>query len=117
MSTATIATRYQGSHPQARARAARTVSAYQGGLEHRGNTALTNARGLDSCQHLGPSIVDHRTLQRSGRLPEVFLSGCGPPDNFIKYLPSLFWGRLPLRSKCRCCTAVIRLPTGSRGQH
>jgi hypothetical protein len=26
---------------------------------------------------------------QSGRLPEVFLRGCGLPDNWIEYLPSL----------------------------
>jgi hypothetical protein len=32
---------------------------------------LSDARGLESCIHLGPSILDHRTLSRSGRLPMV----------------------------------------------
>ena len=39
--------------------------------------------------HEGPSIIDHRTLQRSGRLPLAFLRGCGLPDRLIDYLPSL----------------------------
>jgi hypothetical protein len=38
---------------------------------------------------LGPSILDHRTLARSGPLPRVFLRGCGLPDALIDYLPSL----------------------------
>ena len=54
-----------------------------------GNTNLTDVKGLDSCQHHGPSILDHRTLQRSGDLPLSFLRGCGLPDNLIEYLPSL----------------------------
>jgi hypothetical protein len=37
----------------------------------------------------GPSIIDHRTLQRSGPLPLAFLRGIGLPDNLIDYLPSL----------------------------
>ena len=53
------------------------------------NVDLTNVKGLDSCGHLGPSIVDHRTLERSGKLPLSFLRGCGLPDTFIDYLPSL----------------------------
>lgn len=50
---------------------------------------LSTTKGLDTCKHLGPSILDHRTLQRSGRLPLVFLRGCGLPDRLIDYLPSL----------------------------
>jgi len=53
------------------------------------NTNLTDATGLDACNHNGPSNVDHRTIIRSGGLPDVFLRGCGLPDTLIKYLPSL----------------------------
>src|SRR5713226_404661 len=53
------------------------------------DTNLTGARGLDSCSHGGPSTIDFRTLMKSGRLPLEFLRGCGLPDNFIEYLPSL----------------------------
>ena len=38
---------------------------------------------------MGPSTIDHRTLQRSGPLPLAFLRGVGLPDNLIDYLPSL----------------------------
>jgi hypothetical protein len=44
---------------------------------------------LDTCTHRGPSVLDHRTLQRSGRLPLAFLRGCGLPDRLIESLPSL----------------------------
>ncbi len=54
-----------------------------------GDTDLTGAKGLDSCVHLGPSTIDHRTLMKSGRLPLDFLRGCGLPDTLINYLPSL----------------------------
>ncbi len=47
------------------------------------NVDLSNARGLEDCNHLGPSIIDHRTLKQSGELPLVFLRGCGLPDTFI----------------------------------
>jgi hypothetical protein len=50
---------------------------------------FAKARGLDHCRHLGPSTVDHRTLQQSGPLPLEFLRGCGLPENWIEYLPSL----------------------------
>ena len=46
--------------------------------------------GLDACNHRGPSIIDHRTLAKSAPLPLLFLRGCGLPDQFIEYLPSLF---------------------------
>jgi hypothetical protein len=54
-----------------------------------GNVDLSGTKGLDQCVHWGPSIIDHRTLQRSGPLPLVFLRGVGLPDNLIEYLPSL----------------------------
>jgi hypothetical protein len=50
---------------------------------------LTKAIGLETCEHQGPSVIDHRTLQKSGTLPLAFLRGVGLPDNFIDYLPSL----------------------------
>ena len=53
------------------------------------NTDLTRAKGLETCRHIGPSTIDHRTLQRSGPLPLAFLRGVGLPDNLIDYLPSL----------------------------
>jgi len=54
-----------------------------------GNSNLTGAKGLDTCVHRGPSIIDYQTLARSGPLPIPFLRGCGLPDVFIEYLPSL----------------------------
>jgi hypothetical protein len=53
------------------------------------NVDLSATKGLDACMHNGPSILDHSTLQRSGRLPLAFLRGCGLPDRLIEYLPSL----------------------------
>ncbi len=49
------------------------------------DTDLSSAAGLDSCVHRGPSIVDHRTLDRSGGLPVVFLRGCGLPETLIRH--------------------------------
>ena len=43
-------------------------------------TNLHEAIGLESAKHGGPSIIDHRTLKRSGRLPEAFLNGLGLPQ-------------------------------------
>jgi uncharacterized protein YjbI with pentapeptide repeats len=50
---------------------------------------LRHAIGLDDCHHRGPSVIDIRTLMRSGSLPLPFLRGCGLPDIVIEYLPSL----------------------------
>jgi uncharacterized protein YjbI with pentapeptide repeats len=54
-----------------------------------GDTDLTDVRGLETCDHRGPSTLDHRTLANSGPLPLAFLRGCGLPDALIDYLPSL----------------------------
>ena len=54
-----------------------------------GNVELSAVAGLETCRQLGPSIIDYRTLQRSGRLPPAFLRGVGLPESFIEYLPSL----------------------------
>jgi len=54
-----------------------------------GNTTLTAVQGIETCQHVGPSTLDHRTIARSWPLPLAFLRGCGLPDTLINYLPSL----------------------------
>jgi uncharacterized protein YjbI with pentapeptide repeats len=54
-----------------------------------GDCDLSETKGLHTCIHGGPSILDFRTLQRSGQLPLSFLRGCGLPDNLIDYLPTL----------------------------
>ncbi len=45
--------------------------------------SLNGAKGLESCRHGGPSIVDHRTLRRSPDVPDSFWRGCGLPDELI----------------------------------
>jgi hypothetical protein len=54
-----------------------------------GDSNLSSVKGLDSCRHIGPSIIDHQTLQRSGSLPSGFLRGIGLPEKLVEYLPSL----------------------------
>lgn len=53
-------------------------------------TNLHEAVGLETAKHGGPSIIDHRTLKRSGRLPDAFLSGLGVPpmlaQSMIQYV-------------------------------
>jgi len=54
-----------------------------------GNTDLSQAE-LEFCRHQGRSTIDLRTIERSKRsFPGSFLAGCGLPDSFIAYLPSL----------------------------
>ena len=49
-----------------------------------GDLDLSAARGLDAVHHLGPSTVGLDTVSRSqGRIPDVFLRGCGVPDEVI----------------------------------
>ena len=48
------------------------------------NVDLSKVMGLYQCEHLGPSIIDHCTLARSGPLPLVFLRGCGLSDYDIE---------------------------------
>jgi hypothetical protein len=50
---------------------------------------LSSVRGLDRCNHHGPSCVDHRTILRSRTVPLSFWRGCGLPDQLIDYMPSL----------------------------
>ena len=50
---------------------------------------LGGCKNLDTTRHTGPSIIDIRTLQRSGPLSLAFLRGIGLPDALIEYLPSL----------------------------
>jgi uncharacterized protein YjbI with pentapeptide repeats len=50
------------------------------------DTNLTDVIGLETCNHDGPSIIDHRTLEQSPPLPLSFLRGVGLPDNFIALL-------------------------------
>jgi hypothetical protein len=51
---------------------------------------LSEAKGLNAAQHMGPSTISVDTLYRSkGKIPESFLRGCGVPDGLITYLPSL----------------------------
>jgi hypothetical protein len=51
---------------------------------------LSAAQGLDTVKHFGPSTVGIDTIYKSnGKIPEVFLRGCGVPDEFIAYIGSM----------------------------
>lgn len=55
-----------------------------------GNDDLSAIKGIDTIEHVGPSIIDIDTIYKSkGNIPEVFLRGCGVPDEFITYARSL----------------------------
>lgn len=54
------------------------------------NTTLSGARGLELCEHFGPSSIGIDTFFKSqGDIPESFLRGCGVPEQFITYARSL----------------------------
>ncbi|MBN8593914.1 MAG: toll/interleukin-1 receptor domain-containing protein [Anaerolineae bacterium] len=54
------------------------------------NVDLSSVLGLETVWHYGRSMVGVDTLFRSkGKIPEVFLRGCGVPENLITFLPSM----------------------------
>jgi hypothetical protein len=63
---------------------------------------LSEIEGLESVQHHRPSEIGVGTLIRSkGKIPEVFLRGCGVPEVLIAYLPSLIGSMSPIQfSSC-----------------
>jgi hypothetical protein len=51
---------------------------------------LREVQGLEGVHHRQPSEISVSTLDRSeGRIPEIFLRGCGVPDYFIAQIPTL----------------------------
>jgi uncharacterized protein YjbI with pentapeptide repeats len=55
-----------------------------------GHVNLSSTIGLETIRHSGPSTIGIDTFYLSnGNIPEVFLRGCGVPDNFIEYVRSL----------------------------
>ncbi len=55
-----------------------------------GDVDLSGVKGLEAVKHDGPSTIGIDTIYRSkGKIPEVFLRGCGVPDGFITYIGSL----------------------------
>ncbi|HTA30111.1 MAG TPA: toll/interleukin-1 receptor domain-containing protein [Candidatus Cybelea sp.] len=76
-------------------------------------TSLKTARGLEACEHLGPSALDYHTLMISGPLPEAFLRGCGLPDEFIRYLPG-FWNQPNAFYSCFISYSLVDKPFALR---
>jgi uncharacterized protein YjbI with pentapeptide repeats len=59
---------------------------------------LSNVRGLETVYHEGPSTIGIDTVVLSkGKIPDTFLRGCGVPDSFIDYLPSLLGAMQPIQ--------------------
>jgi hypothetical protein len=55
-----------------------------------GNTDLSEAVGLEQAHHFSASTIGVNTIYLSkGKIPEVFLRGCGVPDDFLTYAKSL----------------------------
>jgi hypothetical protein len=55
-----------------------------------GDNDLSEVRGLETVIHDGPSTIGIDTIYKSkGNIPEVFLRGCGVPEDFILYMKSL----------------------------
>jgi hypothetical protein len=54
------------------------------------NVDLSRAKGLEAVEHRGPSSIGIDTIYKSrGKIPYSFLLGCGAPEDFIRYIPSL----------------------------
>jgi hypothetical protein len=59
---------------------------------------LSEAKGLESVKHEGPSTLGTDTILRSrGKISEAFLRGCGVPEQWIEYLPSLVGAMSPIQ--------------------
>ena len=55
-----------------------------------GDNDLSKVNGLETVLHVGPSSIGIDTIFKSkGNIPEVFLRGCGVPEDFIAYMRSL----------------------------
>jgi hypothetical protein len=54
------------------------------------DTNLSGTKGLELCRHHGPSSIGIDTFVKSnGKIAEIFLRGCGVPEQFITYARSL----------------------------
>jgi len=51
---------------------------------------LSAVKGLEAVVHEGPSTIGIDTIYKSrGKMPEVFLRGCGVPEDFIRYVGAM----------------------------
>jgi hypothetical protein len=55
-----------------------------------GDNDLSEVKGLETVLHIGPSTIGIDTIYKSkGNIPQIFLRGCGVPEDFILYMKSL----------------------------
>jgi uncharacterized protein YjbI with pentapeptide repeats len=55
-----------------------------------GDVDLSSTKGLESVEHEAPSRIGIDTIYKSkGKIPEVFLRGCGVPEDMIEFLRSI----------------------------
>lgn len=55
-------------------------------------------KGLETVQHHGPSEIGISTIYHSeGKIPGIFLRGCGVPETFIVQIPSLVAAMQPIQ--------------------
>jgi uncharacterized protein YjbI with pentapeptide repeats len=60
---------------------------------------LSETQGLEAAIHYGPSTIGIDTIYKSrGKIPEVFLRGCGVPETFITFQGSLVIGPIEFYS-------------------
>lgn len=65
-----------------------------------GQTNLSLTEGLEEVKHASPSTIGMDTIYLSGgKIPESFLLGCGLPQSFIDYIPSLIGAVEPFQYK------------------
>jgi uncharacterized protein YjbI with pentapeptide repeats len=63
-----------------------------------GDLDLSQVFGLATVEHAGPSTIGLDTVFRSkGKIPEVFLRGCGVPEIMIEYMQSLAFDENPIQ--------------------
>jgi len=63
-----------------------------------GGTDLTGAKGLADVRHGAPSTIGVDTLIKSqGKIPDVFLRGCGVPEELIVQLPAIVGSMAPIQ--------------------
>jgi hypothetical protein len=72
-----------------------------------GHTHLHGARGLDTCRHQAPSLLDVGTCACSGNLSADFLRGCGWSDARVASLA----GRFQEPPVSACIERSLALPT------
>ena len=59
---------------------------------------LSDVTGLDSVEHLGPSMIGIETLiSANGKIPEAFLRGCGMSESLIQSLPTILNAMSPIQ--------------------